>query len=253
MKGKITMTICVGCTALILTMIMFTQFKTVDETDITAIETMRETELRTELASWKTKYEEIEKKLEEVNTKINEYNSELDNNANTSNVLQNEVKEAEAYIGNTSLQGQGIIITLKDSGKNVRYAHLLQLVNELNAAGAEAISINDERIISMSEIAKVKDKLISINERKITAPFTVKAIGDKKYLESAITIKGGYVDEIKANVDIIILDFHAEATSEKIAMGHYDSAFARAVVEYHANEGIGKYIIAPIKNLYKTF
>ena len=34
--------------------------------------------------------------------------------------------------------------------------------------------------------------------------------------------------------------------AEKIAMGHYDSAFARAVVEYHANEGIGKYIIAPI-------
>ena len=37
MKGKITMTICVGCTALILTMIMFTQFKTVDETDITVL------------------------------------------------------------------------------------------------------------------------------------------------------------------------------------------------------------------------
>ena len=78
MKGKITMTICIGCTALILTMIMFTQFKTVDETDITAIETMRETELRTELASWKEKYEEIETKVEEVDSKINEYKLELD-------------------------------------------------------------------------------------------------------------------------------------------------------------------------------
>lgn len=195
MKGKFTMTICVACTALILTMIMFTQFKTVDETDITAIETMRETELRTELASWKEKYEEIEVKIQEVESKITEYRQELDNNANTSTVLQEEVKESEIYLGYTSLQGQGVIVTLKDKDNvMVTYSHILQLVNELNAAGAEAVSVNDERIISMSEIAKVKDKLISINERKITAPFTVKAIGDKKYFESALSIKGGYID-----------------------------------------------------------
>ena len=68
MKGKITMTICVGCTALILTMVMFTQFKTVEKTDISAIETMREAELRAELSESKTKYKEIETKLEEVNS-----------------------------------------------------------------------------------------------------------------------------------------------------------------------------------------
>ena len=195
MKGKVTMTICVGCTALILTMIIFTQFKTVDETDITAIETMRETELRAELASWKEKYEEIDVKIQEVDSKINEYKQEIANDANTSTVLQEEVKEAEIYLGYTSLQGQGIIVSLKDKDdKVVTYAHLLQLINELNAAGAEAVSINDERVISMSEIAKVKDKLISINKRRIAAPFTVKAIGDKKYFESALSIKGGYID-----------------------------------------------------------
>ena len=84
MKGKVTMTISVGCTALILTMIMFTQFKTVDETDITAIETMRETELRTELASWKDKYEEIETKIEDTENKISEYKQEINTNANES-------------------------------------------------------------------------------------------------------------------------------------------------------------------------
>ena len=47
-------------------MIIFTQFKTVEETDITAIETMRETELREEIASWKTKYDEVDAKLKET-------------------------------------------------------------------------------------------------------------------------------------------------------------------------------------------
>ena len=60
MGKNIKMTISIGCVALILTMLMFTQFKTVDETDIMAIETMRETELRSELANWKEKYEAVD-------------------------------------------------------------------------------------------------------------------------------------------------------------------------------------------------
>lgn len=195
MKAKITMAISMGCVALILTMIMFTQFKTVEETDITAIETMRETELRTELASWKAKYEEVETKLEERESKIEEYKQELDNNANSTDVLQNEVDEAEAYLGYTSLQGEGIIVTLSDNeSKEIDYSDLLSLVNELNIAGAEAISINDERIVSSSEIVTISNGMILVNTRRISGPYVVKAIGPKKYLESALTIKGGYID-----------------------------------------------------------
>ena len=77
MKGKYTMIISIGLATLILTTVMFTQFKTVEQTDITAIETMRETELRTELANWKTKYEEMEIKLTETESKIAEYQSQI--------------------------------------------------------------------------------------------------------------------------------------------------------------------------------
>jgi len=178
---------------------MFTQFKTVDETDITAIETMRETELRTELANLKEKYEELEIKLNETESKIEEYKKEIENDSNTSTVLENEVKEAEGYLGYTILQGQGIIVTLKDANRNVSYSHLLQLVNELNNAGAEAISINDERIISMSDIVTIKDKIVMVNSKNISGPYTVKAIGDKKYFESALSIKGGYMDLMTAD------------------------------------------------------
>lgn len=197
-KGKYTMTISVGCTALILTMIMFTQFKTVNETDITAIETMRETELRTELASWKSKYEELDEKITDTESKINEYKQEITNNEEGSKILENEVKEAEDYLGYTEVSGEGIIVTLEDNENyDIEYSDLLSLVNELNAAGAEAISINDERIVSVSEIVSVNYIHILVNTRKVSGPYIVKAIGDKKYLESAITIKGGYMDLLK--------------------------------------------------------
>lgn len=200
MKAKITMVISIAFTALILTMVMFTQFKTVDETDITAIETMRETELRSELASWKAKYEEIEAKIDENENRINEYKTELENDANASTILENEVKEAESYLGKTNLQGEGIVVTLKDNDtRDIIHSDLLDLINELNIAGAEAISINDERIVSTSEVVLVNNTMILVNTKRVAGPYVVKAIGDKQYLQSALTIKDGYVDLIKSD------------------------------------------------------
>lgn len=197
MKEKIILAISMGCVAFILTMVIFTQFKTVDETDITAIETMRETELREEIAAWKKKYDEIDVKLKETDNKISEYNKELDNNQNSSKILEAEVKEAEKKLGYTDVKGEGIEVTISDGENNIEYLDILDLVNELNSAGAEAISVNDERIVSTTDITQVELRIILVNTRKISGPYTIKAIGDKKALEAALVIKGGYVDRLK--------------------------------------------------------
>lgn len=60
------MTITIGIACFALVMVMTMQFKIVNETDITSIENMRETELRTELANWKQKYEETNTQYEEI-------------------------------------------------------------------------------------------------------------------------------------------------------------------------------------------
>ena len=206
-KGKVILTVSIGLTAFILVMIMFAQFKTVQETDITGIETMREAELRTELASWKSKYEEVNTKIEETEGKIEEYNNELQNNNDLTNLLQDELNEAKMYAGYTDLTGEGIIITLADNDKSqIVASDLITLVNELKNAGAEAISINGERIVTTTDIIDIQYKYILINTSsnegrvlRIYSPFIVKAIGNQKYLESAITVKYGYIDQMKAN------------------------------------------------------
>lgn len=193
------MIVSIGATALILTTVLLIQFKTVKETDITAIETMREAELRTELSSWKSKYDEIATKLQETEDKISNYRNDIENNQKNSELLSEELAETEKYLGYTDVKGEGLTITLVDTDyKQVQSSDILLLVNELRLAGAEAISINDERVVSTTEIANVDTRFVIVNGKRVVAPFTVKAIGDKKYLESAISIKGGYVDEIKA-------------------------------------------------------
>jgi uncharacterized protein YlxW (UPF0749 family) len=204
-KGKISISISIGLTAFVLVVIMFTQFKTVEETDITGIETMREAELRTELASWKSKYEEVTEKLEETQSKIDEYTEEINDNNNITSLLEEELDEAKTYAGYTDVTGEGIIVTLKDSSSSqITDSDLLELVNELKAAGAEAISVNGERVVATTDISMIDSKYVYINTgvhklNKITSPYVVKAIGNQKYLESSISIKYGFLDTMESS------------------------------------------------------
>lgn len=200
MKGKLSLTITIGFTAFIFTMVMFTQFKTVEQTDITAIETMRETELRTELSKIKEKYDDVETKLNETETKIKEYETQMASEEDATKILEKELSEAQMYLGYTKVSGEGIIITLSDTNsKDIESYDLIDLVNELKIAGAEAISINGNRVVSTTEIVDILYKYIVINGKRISGPYTIKAIGNQKYLESGITLKNGYKDQIESN------------------------------------------------------
>ena len=124
------MIISIGTIALILTMVLFIQFKTVRETDITAIETMREAELRTELASWKSKYDEISTKLQDTEEKISNYRNDIENNEKSSQLLEQELIETEKYLGYTDLEGEGISVKLDYTEyKQVESSDILSLVN----------------------------------------------------------------------------------------------------------------------------
>ena len=98
MKGKVTLTIVLGLVCFVLAAVMFAQFKTIENTDITSIEAMRESELRTTLANWKTKYEETEKQLQDINAKIAEYKEKGVNDQETEQLLEQELKEANLLL-----------------------------------------------------------------------------------------------------------------------------------------------------------
>ena len=155
-KGKIAMTITIGIACFALVTVMMMQFKVVNETDITAIEDMQEAELKTELANWKTRYEEIDAQYQEVTGRIEEYKNDEQSNNEASQLVQEELEQTNTLLGLTDVHGEGIIITLK-SGKDmatITSDDLLVMVNALKFAGAEAISINDQRIINTSKWAE---------------------------------------------------------------------------------------------------
>lgn len=200
-KGKITMIITIGIACFALALVMSMQFKIVNETDITSIENMREAELRTELASWKSKYEEVNKKYEETSEKIDEYKQNKESNEETEKLIDDELEQVNMTLGKTDVQGEGIEVTLRESNNEeisrITADDLILIVNSLKTSGAEAISINDERIINMSDIVDINQSFIKINGQRILSPYIIKAIGNQSYLESSLISNGGPVDEMK--------------------------------------------------------
>ena len=212
-NGKITMIITIGLICFLLVLIIFMQFKVVYQTDITSIDTMREEDLKAELSSWKTKYEETEDKYIEVTETLKKYQEESSSNGEAKNNLEDELENIEMMLGLTDVEGEGIVITLKDpdtvdyidyeydeadAKQTVNYIELIQIINYLKAAGAEAISINGERVVYKTDIAQitVTPSYIKMNSKRISPPYEIKAIGDPDYLKGTL-IGTGYVDRIK--------------------------------------------------------
>lgn len=198
-KGKIVMTITIGIACFILVMIIFMQFKVVYETDITSVDTMREEDLQTELASWKAKYEEVEERYKEVEETLNKYKEETTSDKEAKENLEEELANLQLILGTTDVEGEGIIITLnetKESTKDITADNLMIIVNYLKDAGAEAISINEQRIVNSTDFAYTS--FIRINSKRIVSPYVIKVIGNPDYLKSALLGSGGYKEELEA-------------------------------------------------------
>lgn len=199
-KNEIIMNIIIASVCIILFAVMFMQFKTIEETDITAIENMRETELRTAIAEWKGKYDEAVEQLEANQKSIKEYEKTISDNGEASELIDKDLKEADMKLGRTDIYGEGIVVTIKNTDDyQVSAMDLIELINELRYAGAEAISINDVRIFSTSYIVQLADGLTLVSDQRVTSPFVIKAIGNQTYLSSSLSLKdSGYIDRNKA-------------------------------------------------------
>ena len=179
------------------------QVKTIKNSDSSVLQLQREDALRDEVLKWKENYQDVKTRLDSTESKLNEYMENISNVDKTIELLQHELAELNIISGLTDVTGKGIILTVKDAevlnplylaeDQIVHDNDLLQIVNELRAAGAEAISINNQRLTSVSAIRCVGPSIL-VNDVKIGGPFVIKAIGNVDYLYSGINLSGGVVD-----------------------------------------------------------
>lgn len=149
-----------------------------------------------------------------LNEKLTQLEQELayitansaDENALVGN-LQAQLDHYKILLGMVDVVGEGVLIYIdnpivnpSDVSGNVNIVEdthlIMMMVNELNAAGAEVISVNGERIIATTEMRQVGDHII-INGNKYINPIEIKAIGNNEVLYSAIVARFGIVEQLR--------------------------------------------------------
>ena len=117
--------------------------------------------------------------------------------------LESELSKVRLYGGLTPVEGQGVEVILENSPEaqrpggaglySVKDDDLLKVINDLRGAGAEAIAINGQRILSTSEV-RLAGNHINVNLTRLSPPYQVTAIGNAATLQSSLEIKGGLVE-----------------------------------------------------------
>ncbi len=205
-KRKVQIMVAILC--FVLSFAITVQYKSVIKNrSLSLSEMARTNELQNQLINAKQKVIDLEKENMQLSTDLETYRSEAAQSSSGSAAMRRELDSARALAGLSTLEGTGVSVKLSDSKQKapenadtsayiIHDSDLRSIVNELCTAGAEAVSINNERIISTSSIRCVGNTIL-VNNKRCAAPFIIKAIGDSDALESGLNMREGIIDVLK--------------------------------------------------------
>ena len=221
--------ISIGIICVLLGFMITYQFKMISKQNAATDPNKNTPEIITENEQLKKQKEELKKKIDELDTKTKEYENAARGRDEQSELLYKELEETRILTGGTEVQGEGMIIYITPKsnifGSNpedqlINDTDLVHIVNELNAADAEAISINDIRLTSRSGIRNAGNAIIINGERiSYNKRIVITAIGKKDILESAISFPGAIPQSLSQTCDISM------EKSNKIKIPKYNKTY----------------------------
>lgn len=156
-------------------------------------------------------------RLEDEKQRLEDQRTELENSSDQAEEARKQTVEKERQLGilagTVAAHGPGITLTINDPGGAVEADKLLDALQELRAAGAEAIEVNGVRVVANTYFSG-DGGAIKVDGRKISTPYVFKVIGKPQDLEPALNIPGGVVQTLEkeqatvhvSQVDDIVVD-----------------------------------------------
>jgi len=195
--------IAVAIVCLVLGIMVSIQFRTVKQ-GVGPVSEYRARELAAQLKKVREENIKLQNVKNDYESKIKEFEDTASQGSLYAKILKEELDQARIIAGIEDVEGPGITVVVDDLKFSekvnyplISYSMLLELLNELNAAGAEAVSVNEQRIISTSEIRQIGGIHININTVSFAPPFVFKAIGDPKTLEAALRLREGIAERLE--------------------------------------------------------
>lgn len=147
----------------------------------------------------------LEAQVKELRRRQEDYERATTEGQSLAAAMSKELETLRAALGLKAMEGPGVAVAMKDAatqpaGSNpivVTYQDIVGVVNELWAAGAEAVAVNNQRITAMTGFGQVGGTVV-VNLQRLSGPFTITALGDPATLEGALNIRGGLVEGLRA-------------------------------------------------------
>lgn len=220
--------IVLGIVCLVLTIGICVQVKSVDSiTEKKGISISDNSGLIDEVFRQRQIYKDTYKKLEETELNLEQIRLQVAEHSGADSSIEAQIKNNNKLLGLTEVKGPGIIIKLDDNREVdveetlvnpslliVHEGDLLQIINELFNAGADAISINGKRIVNTTAIL-CDGNIIRINDEMVGVPIEIKAIGYPERLYYALNRTQGYLDIMKRDGVIVSTEKKEEITIPK--------------------------------------
>ncbi|TWT04716.1 DUF881 domain-containing protein [Planomicrobium sp. CPCC 101079] len=175
----------------------------------------QEEQYRKELIEQQERNKSLREELEEKQAAIQEFEQSFSEGESRNTDYAEEAEELRRVLGLLPVEGSGLTVTLQDGEYNsdsvnpndyiVHESHVFQVINELYISGAEAISINGQRIHANSHIV-CTGPVIAVDGVQHPAPFTIAAIGKPDVLASSIKLSGGVMDQLVNDNVVVTLD-----------------------------------------------
>ncbi|KOS69571.1 hypothetical protein AEA09_13985 [Lysinibacillus contaminans] len=172
----------------------------------------QEDSYREELIEQQERNKELAEESNRLQEKIREYEKKFASNENEYEQLVEEAEDLRLLLGNLTGEGKGIRVTLQDGEYDptsvnpndyiVHESHVFKVLNELKISGAQAITINGQRLMANSFI-QCNGPVITVDGKQHPAPFVIEAVGDSATLSASLNLKGGVINQL-LNENIVV-------------------------------------------------
>jgi len=204
MKAKrVSRNISIALICVILGLALSWQFQSIrNNAKVMNLESQKKDDLVVKILNEQKNNENLRAKLTELQTQLDKFENARGNSDENLKLLTDEIQKLRTVAGLTDVKGRGVIVTFaKEDAINVEDDDLLFVLNELRATDAQALAINDQRIIDTTEV-RVAGGYIMVNGRHVTPPYVIKAIVDPDNAVNALNMIGGSLEKIRLFIDV---------------------------------------------------
>jgi uncharacterized protein YlxW (UPF0749 family) len=168
---------------------------------------LREDDLVGILDNQNARADRLRQQIAELQQTLRRLKDSGDRSAAARQQAEQDAQALGILLGTLPAAGPGVIVTVTDPGGKLGAEDLLDLVEELRGAGAEAIQFGPVRVSTTTAFTDAGAGRVAVDGTAIPAPYRVLAIGDPKTLDTALNIPGGVAAAIRtAGADLTVME-----------------------------------------------